>query len=162
MIFALEGSATWIAGIISCFLALLCQMVKEGHFRRNSQDIQQCILRSSSDTCQTPVPISVVIPCDQGPHPLLALPIPFLGSRLKSRAIILCDSELVLVSRASGEARITGVVSRYKLGDLHVQRLGGLYVKVQLGEEQLWVERKYFDDVRAVADSVAGRTWPTG
>lgn len=146
----IEDIASFVVAILGIGLAVLFQMIKEGQFRRNSYDIQHSITLSSAEFCRgTPAP-SFVVPCDSGPYPLLAFSILFLDCRLKSRAIVACGTDVMLLARASGEARITDVVSCHKLEDLRILRLGGLYGKVELGMERLWIERKYFNDVKAI------------
>ena len=93
----------------------------------------------------------MVIPCDKGPYPPLALGSLFFDFLLKPRAIVLCDSELLLVERNSAnELQPKSIVYRGSPEDLRLQRVGWLYARVALGQELLWIERKYFQDMYAV------------
>lgn len=142
-----------LAGVLGIVLAMLFHIMKVGQFQRNSLDVQFRLTESASKFCQQTSRPLKVIPCDQGPYPLLAFTSLFLDFLLESRAIIICDDELILVARSPGEAHISNVISYHRPGALQVIRLRGLYGKVQLGTERLWIERKYFKDVCATVSS---------
>ncbi len=151
---ALEGVSAWVVGATCVLLALVLQVVKEGGFRRNNRHAQEGLIDSSGTICArdgTPSSSVIVIPCDRGPYPPLVLISLVLDFLLKPRAIIFCDPQLVLVGRrVADEVDPLSVIFRGGRQDVHIQGLSGFYGKVEIGGETLWVERRYFEEVRQI------------
>lgn len=151
---SLEGLFSLLGGVVLIGVIMLCHMITVGQFRRNSREVQYSLATASSSFLQATIEPRMVVPCDQGPYPIIAFASMLFDGMLKSRAIIVNGPVVFLISRKPGEAAIIGIVARGCRGDLHSVKLGGLYGKVQFGQERLWIERKYFAAVRELASEM--------
>lgn len=90
-----------------------------------------------------------LIPCQRGPYPPFATGV-FLDLLTKGRVIIVTSSDVILADRSRNIPKIKGLVYRASIDQLQILNLRGFYGRLEFGGERLWVDRRWFAEVREI------------
>jgi hypothetical protein len=133
-------------------LVILFQLGKEGLFRRFSKGYARRLHSEAAAITGESSRSPTLIPCERGVYPPLATLL-FLDVLTKGRVLIVTSSEVMLVDRYRNCPKMKDIVCRDNLDRLRILNLRGLYGKLEFGGEKLWIDRRWFSEVREIAKS---------
>lgn len=144
-----------IDGVIICSIIVLvivvAQLAKEGFFRRNSRRYVEKLRDQGFQVAGMASPCQIVIPCQKGLYPPVASLLLFdVASR--GRVLFVSKSGAALYERALDLPILERLVLRASVIEIRIINLRGLYGRIELGHEKLWVERRWFSQVRNMAN----------
>lgn len=116
----------------------------------NDKDTRTVLKQEVARFLQTDDRIEVVVPCQSGLYPGLAL-ITFLDLWMRERIISSTPTSLFLFDRERFKPTVKSLLFQGDKGTMKVLNLRGIYGRVEVAGEKLWVHRRFFSDVQLVA-----------
>lgn len=149
-----SASASWngipLLPVAVVLIVVFAQLVLEGFTFKDppmERRQRQQLGRSAAAAINGASSPQAVIMCDRLYPPLAALL--FLDIFYPRRVLIWMDSTLWLYE-VGRRSRLKRLVFQGTTENLAVSPLRGLFAKVAIGDQQVWVNRRYFGDVRSI------------
>lgn len=122
----------------------------------NDNDVRTVLRQEVARFLQTEDSIEAVVPCQSGLYPGLAL-ITFLDLWIRERVIASTPTSLLLFDRERFKPTVKTLLLQGDKSTMKVLGLRGIYGRVEVAGEKLWVHRRFFPDVRLVAGIPSNR-----